>query len=185
VGRQCPGYEKQTLFVNRTVKDSRLSASDAISNSTPPEQAPRSVLGDLGEIVQLATAVPRDTNLFRQTAFRLLARIYLPRPEVSEGDPSKSAPFAWVRAICELDLPNEVLDSCLVALCSALVYVEEQRQELYEQAIERYSAALRHLGSALRPHGSANPEYTIASIITLSTCEVCVIRSKARQIGSY
>lgn len=172
IGRQCPGYERKTLFVNRTVKKPRVSTSDAISQSASPPQAPRSVLGDLDEIIQHARASPCDTRLFRQTVFNLLALIYLPRPEVSEGNPSGSAPFAWVRALCELDLPNEVLDSCLVALCSVLVYVEEQQPALYEQAIERYSAALRHLGSALRPCGSAHPEYTIASIITISTCEV-------------
>ena len=172
VGRHCPGYERQILFVNRTLENPKVSACDALLRFNLELSPTRSVLGQLGDILHLFATSPRDTCTFRAEAFKLLERIYLPRPEVSDGNPSKDPPFAWVRAICELNLPNDVLDRSLIALCSALVYAEEQREDLYAQAIEQYSQALKVLGAALCPNASENPEYTIAAIVTISTCEV-------------
>lgn len=175
VGRQCPGYERQTLFVNRTIEAPRVSAWEALSQASPALRSPTelSVTEQLGGILRLYSAHPLDTIALRSQALELLKRIYLPRPEVSGGTPDKDPPFAWVGAICKLELPDDVLDSTLIALCSALVYVEEQRDDLYEQAIEYYSQALRDLRAVFCPDRTSDPEYTIAAIVAISTCEVC------------
>ena len=169
--------------MNRTVKEPRVSAADAILHLQLEKSTTRTVLEELNELVHLFGIATRDVVAFRSKAFHLLVRVYLPNPEVSEDEPARSAPFSWVRAICELELPNEVLDRTIVALCTALAYVDNPKAVSHARALDHYSDALRGLGATITDDASDNPEYTLASIVSLSTCEVLLKAPHVRRIS--
>lgn len=138
------------------------------------QKAVRTVPEELNELTRLFELRPRDHRAFRRQAFRLLRRVYLPRPELNEGDPGRSAPFSWVRAICELCMPNAVLDCTLLALCTALAYAEAPGNISHERAIDCYTDALGVLSNSLADNASNSAEYTLASMVNISTCEIWV-----------
>jgi hypothetical protein len=77
-----------------------------------------------------------------------------------------------VKAACELEAVDEVLDHALVAFCTAQVYVTESGNISHGEALEQYNVALRMLSVALTRETTPKSDYILASIVVLSSCEV-------------
>jgi hypothetical protein len=155
-------------------------AKDTATRST---RTPCSILDELFSLLKqssssssssssASSSSPRSSVLIRSQGFQLLQMLYLPQPVVAENNPSSRAPFSWVKAICELEEVDDVLDHTVVALCTAQIYVTQSGNVSHEQAIEQYNTALRMLSATLIYEVVSNLDYILASIVVLSTCEV-------------
>jgi hypothetical protein len=163
-----------------------VSASTALSREqSKQKKSGQTLVNELADIVQELRAQEEDPTEFRTRAFQLLKRIYLPKPESYDDDPSQSVLFGWIRAVCELCQPNAVLDSALLALCTTFVHIEEPGAVSQEKAIDSYREALLRLGSQAPQELYAQLEYTLSSIALISTSEVMRLETYAIHLLTF
>jgi Fungal Zn(2)-Cys(6) binuclear cluster domain len=175
----CSGYERKLVFVNRTPDQPSTTALSTLAELRQQSQDRVSrvphydhVLISLSEQLQ---APKTSTIRFRKDAFHLLEQLYLPQPQIksSEWNPSWSS-TSWVSALCDLEGPSKALNTSLLAFCIIQVLVTGSGTASLEQALNAYDEALKELQNELRNELS-NPDETLAAIVLLSTCEVCLL----------
>jgi hypothetical protein len=176
-GIHCSGYDKQLFFINRTSSEPSISAPIALARSGASNVPRCSIDDELDKLGELAHTSSKTVPRFRWQAFQLLQKLYLPQPAVAENDPNTGAPFSWVKAACELEDGDDVLDRALLAFCTVQVYVTGSGKTSLSQALEGYNGALSMLSNALTVQTAPRFDYILASIVVLSTCEVSVYDS--------
>lgn len=166
---QCSGYKQKTIFINRTSKNPLTSAAVVLAEhrQTSAQIVKRHL--SRSQLTLPCTTSPR----FRLAAFELLQNVYLPQLEFADGN-TNTAPFDWVRAVCELQEPCVLLDHSLLAFCTAQLYVTGLADVSYEETSDRYHAALRQISSVPSWDGDTRVDYILASIVVLSTCEMFI-----------
>jgi hypothetical protein len=165
----CSGYNQETLFVNTTLANPSISTQSILSAEAKRRAECRTIQDQLNHLISLSNGSTSPPSNFRLQAFQLLRKLYLPTPKTSDNHPGHATPLTWFRAICELDQPCPVLDHALIAFCTAQVYVTKTGNTLHSEAIDRYNTTLGFLSIALTQE--PRPEYMLASIVVLSTCE--------------
>ncbi|UNI25005.1 hypothetical protein JDV02_010715 [Purpureocillium takamizusanense] len=170
-GIRCRGYERPTIWVNRTPAQPDTTALAAIARVRPPRGSCASSrwLHSLCQMRLQLSGAAYDITQVRAQALILLQDIYLPQPHVMEdsGDPT---PFSWPKAVCGMTGPSDALDHALLALCAIQVRLSGETSISYDETVRLYNHAL---GKVIHDLGSNNDE-TLAAIVVLSTCELFV-----------
>ncbi|CAI6334351.1 unnamed protein product [Periconia digitata] len=179
---QCSGYNQRTFFVNRTLadpavsapsvlaKDSRTRLEDSGGSSIQPELDALQSLSQLNADVHSSTHSPR---YFRGQAYRLIEKIYLPRPEGTDNSPNNAIPTTWFGAICELEDYCPTLDHALIAFCTIQVHIAATNgdEASRDKCLEKYKFALDRLSDALNLGEERQLHCLLACIVVLSTAE--------------
>lgn len=168
----CSGYGQQVIFINRTPSNPLISATKVLSQY---KQSNTKLFSkqNLNHLNQLRLASATYPAPFRSAAFDLLQNVYLPKPRFADGN-INTAPFDWVKAVCDLEEPCSLLDHSLLAFCTAQLYVNGAKDVYHEEAAERYHAALRMISSVASWDGEIQFGYILASILVLTTCEMFI-----------
>jgi hypothetical protein len=177
----CQGYDRASVFVNRTLTAPSTSALTAISEAKQHD-SPRSSFSTASALYQdferlIAVRANALTTLlqFRTQAFDILKALYLPRTAPSvQNTPHHEGTnaYSWVYATCQLSLESSVLDQSLLAFCAIQIYIVEPSSISLEAALQLYSEALSELVQSLESSESRSQDETLAAIVVLSTCEV-------------
>lgn len=180
VGLHCTGYGKSVVFVHRT-STSLIQTIDAIS---PPNQIDE-VAPSLSPSVVYNQAICRllaqvhdtsvDRSEFRENAYELLQRSYLPEPHLLGKTPNVGrCAYYWLHAVCHLTGPGRSLDFALLAFCMVQMFIMRIGTASLEHAIRLYTEAIECLRNELEDPSARYVDQTIASIVVLSTCEILV-----------
>lgn len=187
-GISCQGYEKATLWVNRTpdrlgvtalsvIADTRLQhrQHEQHSQSSSPYLKNVQILHHLRN--QLSQPC-YDAPNFRSQALYVLQSIYLPQPDVAAGDDdndSDPTPSQWVRAVCQMTGSSSGLDYALLAFCAVQVRLSGESGESgisHDETVQVYNSALGKVIADLNSQLARGSDETLAAIVVLSTCEV-------------
>jgi hypothetical protein len=177
-GRTCEGYDKITIFVNRTLTKRSTNARVAISEARLYRSQPISkpTLTLLQAFKQLRVGISnrfRSPVLYRSQAWEILKELYLPRlPSPREVPVTVTSCYSWLSAVCQLNLESRVLDQSLVAFCAIQVCIAEPWSVPLDLALQMYSKALTNLAQDLGFTHEQFKDETLAAIVVLSTCEV-------------
>ena len=117
-----------------------------------------------------------DSTRIRAQSLQLLHGTYLPRVQASPDTVVDLHPTAlsWVKAVCNMDGPSDSLDHSLLAFCAIQVRLTGEVSLSYEDTVQLYNKALRKVIQDLNGERRSTEE-TVAAIVVLSTCEVCIL----------
>jgi hypothetical protein len=166
----CSGYTNSTIFVNKTLSNPYISAPILLRRQKRPKI--RSIQDELESLVSLAETRTSSPSHFRLQTFKLLQKLYLPQPRVTDPDSSHAAPFTWFQAVCELENPCVVLDHALIAFCTTQVYITNTGTVSRDEAAGKYNTTLGYLSTFLNGKEDTRLDYILASIVVLSTCDL-------------
>jgi hypothetical protein len=171
----CQGYDKTSIFVNRTLARPSTTALTVISArrqhgskricklpSTLPERFEqlRSNMSDLS----------CSPLVFRTQAWEILKKLYLPNAQFSaETNLPTTTPYSWVPVVCEMERESSVLDQALLAFCAIQINIAEPGST---PALRLYSEVLPKLARSIGYAHEREKDETLAAIVVLSTCEV-------------
>jgi hypothetical protein len=175
-GRTCEGYDKITIFVNRTLTkrstDARVAISEARLYRSQPISKPTPTL--LQAFKQLRVGISnlsRSPVLYRSQAWEILKELYLPRFQ-APCDVTVTSCYSWLSAVCQLQLESRVLDQSLLAFCAIQICIAEPWSIPLDLALQMYSKGLSNLAQDLGFTHEQFKDETLAAIVVLSTCEV-------------
>ncbi|KAI1643514.1 uncharacterized protein F4817DRAFT_349552 [Daldinia loculata] len=169
--RQCTGYGRDLIFVNRTPSCPSTTAMSVLSELRAQEGPKSASPNPKAEATlhQLFSESSHNCREFRMYAVELLEAMYLPKQSVSsEGS------FSWVYHVTDLNEPSKSLDTALFAFCLAQLHVTGTGGPSLYQCLDQYNTALQHLYSDLADSERRFREETLAAIVVLSTCELFV-----------
>jgi hypothetical protein len=117
-----------------------------------------------------------NSQAFRKYAFKVLEATYLPRNPFSSSFNAETieGSFSWVYRLPDLTEPSKSLDAALFAFCLVQLHITGKGNSSFYDCLDRYNTALQHLHSDLDDTESQFREETLAAIVVLSTCEVCI-----------
>ncbi|KAI1477455.1 hypothetical protein K445DRAFT_322768 [Daldinia sp. EC12] len=169
--RQCTGYGRDLIFVNRTPSCPSTTAMSVLSGLKAQEVPKRSLPNPKAEATlhRLFSESSHSCHEFRLYAVELLEALYLPK-QCASGEGS----FSWVYHITDLNEPSKSLDTSLFAFCLAQLHVTGTGGSTLYQCLDQYNTALQHLYSDLADSEMRFREETLAAIVVLSTCELFV-----------
>ncbi|KAI0012625.1 hypothetical protein F4779DRAFT_567382 [Xylariaceae sp. FL0662B] len=174
--RECTGYDRDLVFVNRTPSSPSTTATSVLSDRRAQRQL-RDILANPrteADLHRLFSESSDNSREFRKYAVELLEAIYLPkqpvtgslRPDTNEGS------FSWVYRLTDLIEPSKSLDTAIFAFCLAQLHVTGASNASLYQCLDQYNTALKHLYSDLDDLERRFREETLAAILVLSTCEL-------------
>ncbi|PVI04587.1 hypothetical protein DM02DRAFT_585902 [Periconia macrospinosa] len=172
---KCLGYGQQRLFVNMVADPSvsKSSPSRLQDHGNGTNDSESDSFGTLTHLIALANSPAMSPRSFRQQAFRLIKKLYLPQPQVVGGSLTGNViPNTWFGAVCDLDGPCVVLDHALIAFCAIQMHVTNTENVSRDQGIEHYNSTLAQLSAALSHGEDIQIDYILASLVVLSTCEI-------------
>lgn len=85
-----------------------------------------------------------------------------------------TTPYAWLQKIYTLGESSDALDASLVSFCMIQVYIAGSKSVSSNAALESYNHAVQKLIEGLDDERARNNDETLAAIVVLSTCEVCI-----------
>lgn len=177
-GRSCSGYDKISLFVNRTLAEPSTTAQTAIAEAKLCEA--RKVLNPISTLFKTFQRFQSIISGFsvypgtaRLCAWEILKHLYLPREPTHDMDLAATSCYSWVHVVCHSCLESNVLDRSLLAFCAIQIHIAEPYSISREFSMDLYSEAVQELIHNLGyPHERDKIE-TLGAIVALSTCEVC------------
>jgi hypothetical protein len=180
-GRPCPGYDKASLFVNRTIAKPSTTAPTAIAEArllkaltiVEPSSQLHQTFQDLQSAVSDFSSSPMTT---RSRAWEILKELYLPRVPPTQNIESLVATscYSWVHAVCHSSLESNILDLSLLAFCAIQIHIAEPLSISHEYALNLYNDAVQELIQDLEFPHERDKDETLGAILALSTCEVCI-----------
>lgn len=112
---------------------------------------------------------------YRRYAEELLKKLYLPQPHQLARRPELGrATYSWLHAVCQLSGQSQALDYSLLAFSVIQVYITRIGTASLEQALHLYTEGIERLRRDLENPTTRFLDETIAAIVVLSTCEVCI-----------
>ncbi|KAI0126708.1 hypothetical protein BJ170DRAFT_596283 [Xylariales sp. AK1849] len=169
--RACEGYDRNRIFVNRTLSSPSTTATSVLSGLRAQQQ-PTDILANPNVEAGLRSLFSESSNNnheFRKYAVKLLEATYLPKQPVSSEEN-----FSWAYRLVDLTGPSKSLDTSLFAFCiTQLHFTGTSKASLY-QCLDQYNTALQHLNSDLDDPQRRFQEETLAAILVLTTCELFV-----------
>jgi hypothetical protein len=128
---------------------------------------------DLKLIASQVTSLSYPIAEFRDHAYQLLKKLYLPQPnQLIKGNNTIWMTYSWLQSVCELKEPNEALDHALHSLCAIQVYVTRTGDATLGECLSLYNEALQKLQRRFEDPEVSYDDETLAAIVVLSTCEV-------------
>ncbi|KAI1373408.1 hypothetical protein F4677DRAFT_429545 [Hypoxylon crocopeplum] len=176
--RPCTGYDKDIIFVNRTLTTSETTAPSVLSEHRAQQQ-PKDIRPNPrieADLHYLFVESSHNIYLFRKYVVELLETTYLPKQRISNGltPEASEGSFSWAYQLADLTGPSKSLDASLFAFCLAQLHVTGTGNASLYQCLDHYNTALQHLYADLDDSESRFREETLAAIIVLSTCELFV-----------
>lgn len=178
-GRVCSGYDRASIFVNRTLSEFTTTAPAAIAEARSLRLQistnHSSRLLQTFRQLQASISAPQAhfPGTFRLRAWDILRELYLPRTRSSdECDITATSCYSWVHAVCHLVPKSNFLDQALLAFCAIQIYVAEPWSISEERAQSLYSEAVQKLIERLGESDVEGRDDNLAAIVVLSTCEV-------------
>ncbi|KAF2424427.1 hypothetical protein EJ08DRAFT_416372 [Tothia fuscella] len=183
----CHGYEKTTLFVNRTPTTLSTTAQSAMSElrqrklPNPTTQDARTLTpassqwdGFLQKLKLYISNPSYSRSGYRNETSVLVRELYLPKPTAPNSSVSlgSMSPYHWFQAVCELRGTSDALDHALLAFCSILVSTSRSGCEPPSEGLLLYQRGLQTLVKDLEDRQIRNNDETLAAIVVLSTCEL-------------
>jgi hypothetical protein len=177
-GRSCPGYDKISLFVNRTLAKPSTTASTAIAEAKlrKAQKVPKRFSRLFQTFQRLQSTIldfPSSPVTARLCAWEILGQLYLPYEPTRDIDLAATSCYSWVHAVCHLCLESNVLDRSLLAFCAVQIHIAEPHSISRERAVDLYSEAVQELIQDLGYPRERDKAETLGAILVLSTCEVC------------
>jgi hypothetical protein len=180
-GIACQGYEQEILWVNSTLDHPNVTALSAITDTRLYQDLQHSPSSKNIRIIhQLHAQLSQplyDAPNFRSRALHILQDIYLPRPYITACDNnsdnhSDPTPSSWIKAVCQMQAPNNALDHSLLAFCAVQVCLSGDSCLSKDEMGQVYNQALSKVIKELDPRWPGNSDETLAAIVVLTTCEV-------------
>ena len=174
----CQGYDKASVFVNRTLTKPTTTALAAISearlNERKPICPPPSKLYQSFQRLRNSISDPSCSPLESRTqAWEILKELYLPSATTTKlTDSEVPSSYAWLQAACQLGLRSCALDQALLAFCAIQICMAEPWSISVATSIQVYNEALPKLVQNLKLPRDQVKDETLAAIVVLSTCEV-------------
>jgi hypothetical protein len=171
----CQGYDKSSIFVNRTLAKPSTTALTAISarKQHGSKKICESTSTLLQRFQQLQTSISDlscSPSAFRIQAWEILKNLYLPNAQsLAEIYLATTTPYSWVSVVCEMTQESSVLDQALLAFCAIQINIAEPGST---PAVQLYGEALPKLAQTLSYIHEQEKDETLAAIVVLSTCEV-------------
>jgi hypothetical protein len=162
----CKGYERDTIFVNRTPGN----LSTVLSRNSPNIHIPRSFDGDLQALKSQIRELEGSRTQFRLQALELLKKLYLPQPSLASI--RESSLYSWLPTVCELEGESHALDHSLLTFCVVQVAVTKMGSACVDEALQVYNEALQKLLVEIEDFGAGQSNEILAAISVLSTSEV-------------
>ncbi|KAH3944514.1 hypothetical protein HBH98_153140 [Parastagonospora nodorum] len=182
-GRACPGYDRASIFVNRTLSEFTTTARVAIAEATSLQvqisMKHSSRLLQTFEQLQANITVPQAPfpGTFRLGAWDILRELYLPRTRsTDECEVTATSCYSWVHAVCHMVPKSNVLNQALLAFCAIQVYLAEPWSISEERAQSLYGEAVKKLIESLEESDVERRDDTLAAIVVLSTCELFILQ---------
>lgn len=171
----CAGYERDSVFINRTPTEASLTATSVISEARR-EDSKQSLLPKYEKVMrslisQATQPVPYPPAEFRRNAVKVLEKIYLPKSAVKCLPPLGST-YDWVWSLDNLTEKSQALDLSILALCIFQTALTKTSSVTVEEGLQVYSEALRHHRIDLQDEQKRYRDESFATIIVLTTCEV-------------
>jgi hypothetical protein len=162
----CKGYERDTIFVNRTPGN----LSTVLSRNSPNTHVPRSFDEDLQALKSQIRELEGSRTQFRLQALELLKKLYLPQPSLASI--RESSLYSWLPTVCELEGESHALDHSLLTFCVVQVAVTKMGSACVDEALQVYNEALQKLLVEIEDFGAGQSNEILAAISVLSTSEV-------------
>jgi hypothetical protein len=162
----CKGYERDTIFVNRTPGN----LSTVLSRNSPNTHVPRSFDEDLQALKSQIRELEGSRTQFRLQALELLKKLYLPQPSLASI--RESSLYSWLPTVCELEGESHALDHSLLTFCVVQVAVTKMGSACVGEALQVYNEALQKLLVEIEDFGAGQSNEILAAISVLSTSEV-------------
>jgi hypothetical protein len=177
-GRSCQGYDKTSIFVNRTLTRPSTNALVAISEAKLHQshaipKLPSALYQAFDQLQSTKSNCSCSPVAFRAQAWEILKQLYLPRSPPPDHVPiTATSCYSWLNAVCQMGLESSMLDHSLLAFCAVQVCIAEPRSISLDLALQLYSEALSELAQGLGYTHEHEKDETLAAIVVLSTCEV-------------
>jgi hypothetical protein len=173
--------QKGDIFVHRTTQnplkntfDTSLKASGIRHREVVafPGTHGKALLGGLdGRLMVSMPKCPNPVPAHLVQLFSSFIGLYLPKENQNPTVPGRT-PASWVEVVAGFELNHPVFNSSLAALCTAHLGTWKKDDPLLNESIILYASALQKLRVSLKER-IVNPKAILASIIMLSTYEVC------------
>lgn len=164
-GRQCEGYERGAVFLNRTAKGlSKRRYLDDVKSRTP---APTSSMTRTEAAPMLFAYRPSQMRSLPTDLYGFFLDTWLP-PRDKEGSPFE----AWLADACAVSGRSALLQRSLGALCTTLVGWKRNDAALVHHGHSIYGQALQALQLALWDPNGVFDEDTLIACQTLKLYEV-------------
>ncbi|KAH7394902.1 hypothetical protein DE146DRAFT_615659 [Phaeosphaeria sp. MPI-PUGE-AT-0046c] len=183
VGLACRGYDKNTIFVNRTLSKQSARATAAVSetrlcSSYPVQHSASDLFRMFSQLNSSMCNTVIHPPLFRLDALKILQELYLPRTKNTDPLDLTAVPcFSWAHAVCHLAGESKVLDESLLAFCAIQISIREPQTTPGDAAFQLYDKAISSLVNSLGYIHEQVKDETLAAIIVLSTCELFIFAS--------
>ena len=178
-GRRCPGYDRDTVFLNQTgASTTRTTSLDSTTTATPgtvrataggsrrPRAATVRTLRQEQPEIQLATQV-NNQQVFQDLFAGEFLRIYLPtannRPRV---------PLAWPQLVYDIPTEGPALRLSMAAVSLLVVGSSTSNPTLSVEGSRKYGQALCELQKALWDERLMYKDETLAACNALLLYEV-------------
>jgi hypothetical protein len=161
----CRGYQRDTIFVNRTPGN----LPTVLSRNSPNTHVPRSFDEDLQALKSQIRKPEGPPTQFRLQALELLKKLYLPQPSLASI--KESSLYSWLPTVCELKGESHALDHSLLTFCVVQVAVTKTGSACIDEALQVYSDALQKLLVEIEDFGAGQSNEILAAISVLSTSE--------------
>ena len=186
IGRHCPGYRRDAVFIN--YGGSSASASAAITGSAPstientqgipetgtamarPARAPRTQPSREEQPSLQLVAQVNNHHAFRNQFAGEFLRIYLPSfpncPKV---------PLTWLQLVFDVSAEGPALDSATTAVTLSVIGKSAGDSRLSMESARRYGQALQQLQKALWDERLMYKDETLAACDALLLYEVGIV----------
>ncbi|RFU35768.1 hypothetical protein B7463_g545, partial [Scytalidium lignicola] len=164
----CKGYQRDTIFVNRTPRN----LSTTLKRNNLSLHVPRSFDEHLQLLKSQLQKPAGQQTQFRLQALELLKKLYLPQPSLANI--RESSLYSWLPTVCEIEGESHALDYSLLAFCVIQVAVTKTGSVSVDEALQVYNHALQTLLVEIDDFGAGRSDEILAAISVLSTSELFV-----------
>jgi hypothetical protein len=125
----------------------------------------------ISQVMDPATCHPVE---FRHNAVKLLEKLYIPQSCSAECLPAIGSTYDWFWSLYSLTERSQALDHSILAFCVVQTHLTKTSSVSLEEGLQFYSEALRHHRTDLKDEQKRYRDESFATIIVLTTCEVCI-----------
>lgn len=150
-------------------KNTRLSVSKNLTVSTFGSAHPRH---HEQKVQTITWKSPDPAPEFLMQATSTFINLYLPA-SAQGPTPSGQSPASWVYVLPNFTHQNSAYKKCLTVLCVAQLGTWNHDSVLEHESTRLYASALAELRTTIQSGKIKDPEATLASVVMLSTYEVC------------